>query len=403
MPNSSLEDQKIAEDFKRVFAKVSQFELTPCPFKRGFTVEIPESLITSAQRRPWKPKNQSTSRSQHSLIETDNMVERRRSASIVDQSESRCGLPISENTTLPIPNESDGDQTSLILESLVRPMRFSETRAVTAPSQLAHQRLLASDCTSESLAKDMDIASVSSSTDSFHSFDSLHNSASPIPPSPPCSDSSSPRLKDFDPAINFVRLRPHKRDESELTVTAESFDFSSNMETITRSDVVDPNTPVLPYTLPLTYDVASQSSDTWLEVLTSSPGDLLHPRLKKSRRREPSPLPSPTNLYSPRHRVPGHCLTTAILQKTCSILLGPPIQLIALMLNIAAKIVKGAFRQSPTDYHGTLSMPCTWEVSDTEDDDGDLWEEDDYGISFGALSTSYSTARRDKGQSWELD
>ena len=383
-----------------MFAKVSQFELTPCPFKRCFTVEIPESPRSLAQRRPWKPRNQSISRSQHSLIQTDGIVERGRSAWTVDQIRSQPSLPISDKTALPIPNEVDGDQTSLMLKSLIRPIRFSETRAVTAPPQLAYQRPLAPDYTPESSAKDLDTVSVSSSTDSFHSF---HSSTSPLPPSPPYSDSPPSQLEEFDLAINVVRSRLHKRDESELSVIAESFDFSGNTETVKWSDVADPSTPMLPHTPPLTDDAASQSSDDWSEALTSSPANLLHRRLKQSRQREPSPLPAPTNLYSPRRRVSGHHLTTAIIQKTCSILLGPPIQLVAFMLNIAAKIAKGAFRQHPTDYHATLSMPCTWEISDAENDHRDFWEEDDYGISLGVLPAPYPTTRRDEGQSWELD
>lgn len=43
------------EELKDVLDKVLLFEKTPCPFKRDFTVELPEAPTTPAKKRIWTP------------------------------------------------------------------------------------------------------------------------------------------------------------------------------------------------------------------------------------------------------------------------------------------------------------------------------------------------------------
>ena len=97
----------------------------------------------------------------------------------------------------------------------------------------------------------------------------------------------------------------------------------------------------------------------------------------------------------------GHHLTTAILQRTCSLLLGPPVQLVALMLRIAAKIAKGAFRGSSYGFgEGGQKIPCSWDFSDSSDDNDE--EEDDYGVPLSRPASSNQRAK-DAAGSWEID
>ena len=403
LPNTSMEDREIAEDLKRVFARVSQYELTPCPFKRGFTIEIPESPKTPAQKRPWKPRNQSMSASGHPSTPMVGLAERSRSASTVDEIGAQNNFQSFEKISHTSSHEIDSDQVSFNSGAIARPVKLHGARAVTAPTQLSFYTASSSEITLESHISDLDAASVSSSADSFHSFRSFHSPQSLLPPSPPYSNPPSPlHNEEFDLRTDVTQSCQHKRDESELTVTAEMFESINNIKTCSQSDVEQPFTPILPRSPALTSDATSQSSDASPAVFTPSPVITIRRRHNQSQPRDRSPLPSPANLYSPRHRVSGHHLTTAILQKTCSILLGPPVQLVALMLNVAAKIANGAFGHSSNDYYGTISIPCTWELSDDEDGK-DIWGEDDYGISLGVLSSSSAQIPRDRGESWEID
>ncbi|KAM0550659.1 hypothetical protein ACHAPJ_008918 [Fusarium lateritium] len=53
LPVDDPEDQRRAEELREVFDKILQFEKTECPFKRSFTVELPDQ--TPVKYRPWAP------------------------------------------------------------------------------------------------------------------------------------------------------------------------------------------------------------------------------------------------------------------------------------------------------------------------------------------------------------
>ncbi len=55
VPNDSPDDKLWIEELKRVFGEVLRFEKTPCPFKREFTVELPEPPHTPVKLKPWRP------------------------------------------------------------------------------------------------------------------------------------------------------------------------------------------------------------------------------------------------------------------------------------------------------------------------------------------------------------
>lgn len=58
LPVAEPEDQQRAELLREVFDKILQFEKTECPFKRAFTVELPEPQ-TPVTKRPWTPVRRS--------------------------------------------------------------------------------------------------------------------------------------------------------------------------------------------------------------------------------------------------------------------------------------------------------------------------------------------------------
>ncbi|KAF5017154.1 hypothetical protein F66182_10949 [Fusarium sp. NRRL 66182] len=53
LPVEDPEDQRRAEELRAVLDKILQFEKTACPFKRTFTVELPEQIPITI--RPWTP------------------------------------------------------------------------------------------------------------------------------------------------------------------------------------------------------------------------------------------------------------------------------------------------------------------------------------------------------------
>lgn len=443
LPARTLEDLDQVENLKTVLAKVLQYEVTPCPFKRGFTVELPEAPVTPIQKRPWRPKPRLEATPEHATQDLDYFAGSRRRDSHLRKSpgveaESPTAsiephgrdLEKSPNTLSDFSNagstenEHDSeatDGTGFTHKELIehvhegfdefktptRPKSLRTGRAITAPPQLTLRTLPPLQSPTEALPipkLKKDSSSVASSVDSFHSF---HSPISPLPPSPSFFGPPSPRPEPDD-GIDVTRTRSHKRDISEITITDSSPELWDTTSVRSGEDTTYRSPSDLPATPPLTSDAASQDDDHWSEAVTPSPPTEFRHRTVRSKRRSQSPLPSSVNLYSPyspRSHMSGHHLTTAILQRTCSLLLGPPVQLVALMLRIAAKIAKGAFKGSSSGFgDGGQKIPCSWDFSDGSDDNEEAWEEvDDYGFSL-SRSTSFKDAKaREVGGSWEID
>ena len=435
LPRRTSEDKSKVEELKTVLATVLQYEVTPCPFKRGFTVDLPAQPKTPIQKRPWRPKAKlpSTPENVRSELESFDFrsdspdspapaVEQDTPEELLNQLQGE--LRINQVTSSDVSStgseiEHDGEATdetktsprdldekyfeeSLELGTPTRPKSLRTGRAITAPSVLNIRTTSPSSTATEALSfseSNEKSPSLSSSMDSFHSF---HNPISPLAPSPhfPSLDTPPP---EYSNGVDIPRTRSHKRDVSETTVTAatsERWDMTSTRSCDERTYLSSPENPRTP---PLVDDANSDDDDDHVsEAVTPSPTEEICRRRFRSRQRTESP-PSPSiNLYSsysPRAHMSGHHLTTAILQRTCSLLLGPPVQLVALMLRIAAKIAKGAFRGSSFGFgEGGQKIPCSWDFSDGSDDN----DEDDYGIQ---LSRPISKTRRTTAVagSWEID
>ena len=438
LPHASPVEKQKVEEFKVVLAKLLQYEVTPCPFKRGFTVDLQEPPKNPPRKRPWKPRQQPSTLETHKAEvegckDTDSVTKDQKmednsasenNAAILDPQSSRTAdgyiLPSSDMSSAEGSVIGSGSEATDHVASTVKklnaaehedpdlfktPTRSKTGRTITAPPQLSLRTLPISNVTTDNpLPKDKgeELSSLSSSMDSFHSF---HSPISPLLPSPPYSDPASPTLNPENTGINLRRTRSHKRDSSELTVTAE---FSGVWDTTGLESTEDVRTSpvILPETPTLISDAASQSEDTWSEAITPSPLAQLRNRRPARRRQTLSPLPSPANLHTPQSHLSGHHLTTAILQKTCSILLGPPVQLVALMLNIASKIAHGAYRGAAFGYADTgQKIPWSWDFSDVDDDsDGEGWEEDDFGVSLSNLANSRNVRAKEMSSgSWEID
>ncbi|KAI4288079.1 MAG: hypothetical protein L6R35_002655 [Caloplaca aegaea] len=432
LPNSNPDDRTKVDEFKSTLGKVLQYETTPCPFKRGFTVDLPEKPKTPVRKKPWQPQERpqpaaaaersdragrGLRRWQRSTIPVNKPHAAGLSVKEDEDTVAEYGDSVPEDSAEGSENSHEGGTTDGLettprdptlharedfdpYKTPTRPRTLKTGRATTAPPQLLIHTSLSDrengDIDKLDVPADVldETLSLSSSMDSFHSF---HSPISPLPPSPRFSPRTSSPYPVDDEGITVPRARNHRRYDSELTVTAEPEDAWTESGPGVLEDVLHPASPEIPHTPTLVSDPTSQSEEPSPEVITPSTVQLRR-RTKHSRQRSHSPLPSPANLYSPSSRLSRHHLT--MLQKTCSMLLAPPVSLIALMLNIASRIMNGTYTGF-SRAESSRKIPCSWEFSDTEHL---TEEEDDYGCALDRLPSSRSSSRsKDLGGSWEID
>lgn len=56
LPHETAEDKALVEDLKAALPTVLRYEVTPCPFKRAFTVDLPEEATAPRRKKAWRPK-----------------------------------------------------------------------------------------------------------------------------------------------------------------------------------------------------------------------------------------------------------------------------------------------------------------------------------------------------------
>jgi Inheritance of peroxisomes protein 1 len=400
LPNQTDEDKKKVQELKETLAKLLRYEATPCPFKRGFTVELPEDAKTPRKKRAWKPKEWPK------IIQAENAqaVESNRQSFSERRDTASSGASEEEDTDgdgtddsgatprVPLPEEG-----YFLQDQEDRPAPIPIPRSMTMPSHFLRQ-LSNSDDDNPSSQQDEDPpepSSLSSSIDSFHSLHSFHSPISPFPSSPTNEETPIP---DYH--------RSHKRDVSELTITGP-------VTPITPLEPATPSPPPRPSTPPnLDPSTDSNSEDeSFSEAITPGPAqdtdDSLRRRLraKTSRHRTLSPLPPPSTIFTPSPRSPTNHLANSIIQHTCSLVLGPPLQFLALLFHIATSgniwlDAANARRRSEA-----RDLTCDVRGSDVGDDD-EGWGEDDFGVPLGgpiARTPSGNPEDEEKGQSWEID
>jgi hypothetical protein len=208
------------------------------------------------------------------------------------------------------------------------------------------------------------------SEDSFHSVESWHADDTILPPSPPASQSDAK-----------AQLEQPPDDASD-----NESDTSDDSAATAPDDTVS---------IPEEQDVQSLAEETDRASVASAPLETERTRPKHRqpisdgslRRRALSPLAPAANIFSPpapagasRALIYNNRLEImkklpmAIISKTCSIVLGPPLHLLTLMLKVAAKIAAGQWRGQEYGY-GTdgEQIPVHWDYSDGDISD---WDED---------------------------
>ncbi|KAI9845409.1 MAG: hypothetical protein M1837_004887 [Sclerophora amabilis] len=412
LPNEAEEDRRCAESFKEVLTGVLQYEKTACPFKRGFTVDLPEPPKTPIKKKPWKAPERPTSQDpkQDEEVSSTNMHAKAHpnysNKNGVDGSDGDAIDDMDATPTREVSWETKGTSVDAA-KTPTRRNPLAGTRSVTEPP-LTIQTIYRSAAPGFPNSLDdtpTGSPSRSSSVDSFHSF---HSPISPLLPSSPSSNASSPTLSSetLQTDLGLPQPRSHRREISELTITPE------------KSMIHDASTPTyfgeersssLPSTPPtLMSDTDDHNEPECSEIITPPQQTTgLRKQRGPTHRRSLSPLPPAANLVFPSSRSQGHHLTTAIIQRTCSVMIGTPLHIISLMLNMAQRIRGGRLDGIFFGYgEGGERIPCQWDSSDSEDPvdkDDDDWGEDDYGISLRGIRRRRGVLREESGGSWEID
>jgi hypothetical protein len=269
------------------------------------------------------------------------------------------------------------------------------SRAITAPPPLTLQTSPPPSPLSRTPSRDTDSISIASSRDSFYSMVSMEESTT-ASAEHESFHSIIPGEDTIQEQFADLKAHAHKRQTSEMTIIPDTPTPIRTIHNELAPQLAEPSDP----TTPTLVSDSDEDSDNppWSDAVT--PPDTIRlrhiPRRQSgtSQRHSLEPLPRPVNLFSsPSAPSRGKLLSAALVQKAYALLVGPPAHLVALMLEIAAKILKGI----PVMYdpHGKKErIPCSWEDSEIDEDE---WDQDDYGIPLNGLRRRSSVSRGSDG------
>ncbi len=89
LPHKTEADKADVQRLKDILTKIIRFETTPCPFKRGFHVDLPESATTPRKKGRWKPRQGSSLSSPGSLSPLPLMLKKTRAQAASEQQETQ--------------------------------------------------------------------------------------------------------------------------------------------------------------------------------------------------------------------------------------------------------------------------------------------------------------------------
>ncbi|KAL5120969.1 hypothetical protein ACEQ8H_001157 [Pleosporales sp. CAS-2024a] len=415
LPCDAAEDREHISHFKSVLSQVLQYEKTQCPFRRG--CEADETERPRSPPRKQSKKQQPTHKAKKWTFDktwvphggdrptssgfdgsdsgTVSSYDDDDRSSVCTDSSEMVPASVAPTTLLSSPDlpRTCKPAPARRLSISERVTMFQGMRSVTAPiftngnmSPMSMERIPESpraDKQHSEAQKPMlernvsDAASLASSSDSFYSV----QTATYVTPSPQYLDAEPDMLNpwaDYPSEQDEARGRStHRRhiSVSDMTVRAPSSDAED------QSAPVTPTVPIhQPGSVPSTPALVSDSDDNGddsPDMDVATPPDAI--RMKRltgaSQRRAFSPMPQPKNLFLPsKPATMGQQFTSALVRKTCELVLGPPSHLVSLMLRIAASISNLGF--SSYRIRREEKIPCSWE----SDEESEWPDEDDFGI-----------------------
>lgn len=401
IPNETEEDRGHVAELKSALPNILRYEVTPCPFKRGFTVEIPEEAKVPRRRRAWRPKENRTS-APACLADFPGpniaIAEVPESSSAGDETDRNAtdgsAFPSKDNG-LPLETIPDGSETP-------EPIRISNDvlprRSVTEPQQTFDTLLARFEVNTEPHVGD---SSLSSSVESFHS---ARPSSPLLPPSSSHSNSTAPTSVE---GVEHIQNEPQLCDSpaqnvksAEIVPSTPEKPLERPNEPIARPPVSDISTePASKSLLGIPPDQMSvkdpPSSTTSSADNMSDMSAQFRRRTKATRERDFSPMPPSSILCQPNsdHPEPN---SASIIQKTCTLVLVPPIQLLLILIHIAARIVIGPALN-------TAMRDLNKKLEDRVDNPQDAV--DDFGLPLAVESSTEADEPQAPANSdpWDLD
>ncbi|KAJ5226183.1 hypothetical protein N7468_007408 [Penicillium chermesinum] len=137
IPYESPEDKGLVEQLKTALPTILRYEVTPCPFKRAFTVELPEEAMAPRRKRAWRPKDRKDS---------------------LTASLGNLQVPLADNkldTSDSAGDETEGDLTD---DSAITSMRANSVTSEASPPSKSPSEL---ELAPESTAKEEQVAKAS--------------------------------------------------------------------------------------------------------------------------------------------------------------------------------------------------------------------------------------------------
>lgn len=420
LPLGTEGDRHYVDRLKSALPGVLRYEVTPCPFKRGFTVELPQEAVVPKKKRAWRPRERRESAPVYPTFAPELKHDRNEYAKnrpstaggtrkgSADTGSFSAGRPILE--TIPDDIESSaplGDvpkDAVVFLQPQTAPQEdFNTLRPkFEADKQPGVNLDLALSSSSDSFqsiqhSSSPALSPYTTSEDSDSSEDAERiteaphrNSENPVEPTPSqgqtllakeepmehpeddgepsmCQDSLENTTAEQN-SRSYLSLgccidespesqRPPSEDLLEIPVfqgnppLARSEDQSicseqdppETREDVHRSLPTSAAAEQEPVLLTVSDTQVSRFPRRFSAALSSSNmNDMtasIRYRAKESRMREMSPMPPPSTLHQPRPHWSAKRATASFFHKTCTLVLVPPVQLLLVLIHVAAQIV----------------------------------------------------------------
>lgn len=350
LPSSTENNENYVLQLKDVLPRILRYEITPCPFKRGFTVEIPLEAKIKKRRKAWRPKGRRESAPASTTSQGPS-----------PKDEEGCkGISVMKRGSACTVLETIPDENQL-LPPTSAPEGWNVPRRSVTDTQSFQTLLARFDNTKAESQVDPD-TSYSSSVDSFHSMNDYMR-----PESRAHSTSTSPSSVDHNELDQHYEAGKFFKD----------VDYSDNRPSINYSDgslcqaPQSPTTRRNPESKPLEIPATSTEKPSGLSPIEANKDSMsreFRRRAKASTERQTSPMPPPSALR--RSDSSRKNDAKSIVQKTCTVVLVPSVQLLIILIHIAAQLVIGPALDSMGDAHRRLEF----QAPDSEDavDDFDL-------------------------------
>ncbi|EPS26776.1 hypothetical protein PDE_01715 [Penicillium oxalicum 114-2] len=369
LPYETAEDKALVEDLKAALPNILRYEVTPCPFKRAFSVELPEEAIAPRRKKAWKPKEIKDGLSVAAPVSQrpsiDAKVDWPDSVSTGDDTD---GATTDDSGLTSERTNSTNSET--ILDNEAIPTDNTSTATPSLP--MGRSSLPETKQKFTNLREKFDATPVSQSVN--HDADQLllHHSSSSMRDSTSSNGDSSPNS---DVASNIEATSQERTAAVSSGTHLASQDQAANTSAQALSSEESSPPLKMPHYVvredPPKQPASHLSSSVSLHDTSASflSPDMDHMssefrrRAQATRQRDVSPMPPQSALYQP----PPNEQASSLLSKALSLVLVPPIHLFIILLHVAARIVIspaiGSAQEGFTS--GSKALPYN---SSTEDD-----------------------------------